>query len=108
MEATPTLGMLTATPVMLDTVALTFDALDRMVEQNRSGSYTEIVYGPGGGKLALMNGQSLVKAFVSLPGGATAVYTSSGLDHYRHPDWLGSARLTSSTSRTYISSAAYA
>ena len=55
-----------------------------------------------------MNGQSLVRAFVPLPGGATAVYTSSGLDHYRHSDWLGSARLTSSTSRTYISSVAYA
>ena len=25
-----------------------------MVEQNRSGSYTQIVYGPDGGKLALM------------------------------------------------------
>lgn len=94
--------------VTLDTVGLTFDALDRMVEQNRSGAYTEIVYGPGGGKLALMNGQSLVKAFVPLPGGVTAVYTSSGLDHYRHSDWLGSARLTSSPSRTYVSSVAYA
>jgi RHS repeat-associated protein len=95
-------------PVTLDTVGLTFDALGRMVEQNRSGSYTEIVYGPGGDKLALMNGQLLVKAFVPLPGGATAVYTSSGLDHYRHSDWLGSTRLTSSPSRTYVSSTAYA
>src|SRR5262249_44632846 len=66
-------------PVTLDSVGLTFDALGRMVEQNRSGVYTEIVYGPDGGKLALMNGQSLVKAFVPLPGSATAVYTSSGL-----------------------------
>src|SRR5262249_34302546 len=95
-------------PVTLDSVGLTFDALGRMVEQNRSGVYTQIVYGPGGGKLALMNGQSLVKAFVPLPGSATAVYTSSGLDHYRHSDWLGSARLTSSPSRTYVSSVAYA
>ena len=94
--------------VTVDTVGLTFDALDRMVEQARGTSYTQIVYAPTGGKLALMNGQSLVKAFVPLPGQATAVYTSSGLDHYRHSDWLGSARLTSSPSRAYISSVAYA
>src|SRR3989441_7564293 len=94
--------------VTVDGVGLTYDALDRMVEQNRSGSYTQIVYAPAGGKLALMSGQSLVKAFVPLPGQATAVYTSSGLDHYRHSDWLGSARLTSSPSRSYLSSVAYA
>src|SRR6266851_2478156 len=81
---------------------MTASALDRMVEQNRSGSYAQIVYAPTGGKLALMSGQSLVKAFVPLPGQATAVYTSSGLDHYRHSDWLGSARLTSSPSRSYV------
>jgi hypothetical protein len=33
-------------PVTIDGVSLTYDALGRMVEQNRSGSYTEIVYGP--------------------------------------------------------------
>lgn len=94
--------------VTLDSVGLTFDALDRMVEQNRSGTYTEIVYSPGGAKLALMSGQTLQKAFVPLPGQATAVYTSSGLDHYRHSDWLGSSRLTSSPSRTVLSTTAYA
>ncbi len=94
--------------VTVDGIGLTYDALDRMVEQNRSGSYTQIVYAPTGGKLALMSGQSLVKAFIPLPGQATAVYTSSGLDHYRHSDWLGSARLTSSPSQAYLSSVAYA
>jgi RHS repeat-associated protein len=94
--------------ISIDTTAFTFDALDRMVEQNRSGSYTQVVYSPGGGKLALMNGQVLTKAVVPLPGQAAAVYTSAGLDHYRHSDWLGSARLTSSPSRTYVSSVAYA
>jgi len=97
--------------VSIDSVGLTFDALDRMVEQNRSGTYTEIVYSPGGAKLALMSGtggQTLQKAFVPLPGQATAVYTSSGLDHYRHSDWLGSARLTSSATRTVVSTTAYA
>src|SRR5262245_6749708 len=56
-----------------------------------------------------MTGQStLVQGFVPLPAQATAVYTSAGLDRYRLSDWLGSARLTSSPSRAYISSVAYA
>jgi RHS repeat-associated protein len=91
-------------------VTLTFDALDRMVEQDHSGTYTEIVYAPTGAKLALMSGtggSTLQKAFVPLPGKALAVYTSSGLNHYRHSDWLGSTRLTSSTTQTYLSSLAY-
>jgi len=94
--------------ITVGAVGLTFDALDRMVEQNRSGSYTQIVYGPSGSKLALMNGQTLSKAFVPLSGGATAVYTSSGLAYYRHSDWLGSSRLASTTSRTVYYDGAYA
>jgi hypothetical protein len=95
-------------PVTIDGIGATYDAFGNMVELNRSGTYTEIVYAPSGGKLALMNGQSLVRAFVPLPGGATAVYTSSGLDHYRHPDWLGSARLTTTPNRTVSGDVAYA
>ena len=97
--------------ITVDAVGATFDALDRMVEQNRSSVYTEIVYAPTGAKLALMSGstgQTLQNAFINLPGKATAVYTSAGLDHYRHADWLGSARLTSSPSRTVLSTTAYA
>jgi RHS repeat-associated protein len=95
--------------VTIDGVGLMYDALDRMVEQNRSGVYTQIVYAPTGEKLALMNGQSLQKAFLSLPGGqAEGVYTSSGLSGYRHKDWLGSARVDSTSTRTVSSTTAYA
>jgi len=79
-----------------------------MVEQSRSGAYTQIVCAPTGEKLALMNGQTLQKAFVPLPGKATAVYSSTGLRYYRHADWLGSARLASTPSRTVYSTTAYA
>ncbi|MBZ5707578.1 MAG: RHS repeat-associated core domain-containing protein [Acidobacteriia bacterium] len=89
-------------------VTLTYDALGRMVEQNRSGVYKQIVYSTTGGKLALMNGQTLSKAFVPLPAGATAVYTSSGLAYYRHSDWLGSSRLATTPSRTKYYDGAYA
>jgi RHS repeat-associated protein len=80
-------------PRIIDSVSLSYDALGRMVEQARGTTYTQIVYGPGGGKLALMNGATLSKAFVPLPGGGAAAYTSSSLTYYRHPDWLGSGRL---------------
>ena len=55
-----------------------------------------------------MNGTSLTTAFVPLPGGGTAVYNASGLAYYRHADWLGSSRLTSTSSRGLDSSTAYA
>ncbi len=80
----------------------------RMVELNRSGAYGQIVYDPSGDKLALMNVQSLVKAFVPLTGGATAVYSSSTLAYYRHPDWLGSSRLATTTTQTMYNDVAYA
>ncbi len=78
-----------------------------MVEQTTGSANSEIVYGPGGDKLALMNDTSLIKAFVPLTGGATAVYTSSGLAYYRHTDHLGSSRLSSTPTNTVYSDTAY-
>lgn len=69
-----------------ETVTATCDALGRMVENNAGGTYSEFVYGPTGAKLAKCNGQTLVKAFVALPGGAKAIYNSSGLGYFRHSD----------------------
>ncbi len=93
----------------IDTTTFTYDALGRNVEQNRSGTYYQIVYAPTGGKLAIMTGQNLQQAFIPLPGRAVAEYLSWGLSHYRHPDWLGSDRLASSSSgHTIVSGAAYA
>ena len=95
--------------ITLDSVGATYDALGRMVEQNRSGAYTQIVYSLTGGKLALMTGQTLSKAFVSLPGSAVAVYGAGGtLSYFRHPDWLGTARLSSDPSHNIVSDLAYA
>src|SRR6185437_917108 len=80
-------------PTTIDTVTVTYDALERMV----------------GNKLALMNGTStLVKGFAPLPAGATAVYNPSGLQYYRHPDWLGSSRFSSTPSRAMYNDLAFA
>src|SRR5579859_2490449 len=101
--------------VCMDNIVLTYDAMGRMVEQARGGTcanpgttYQQIVYSPGGDKLALMNGQTLSEAFVPLPGGATAVYTSTGLAYYRHSDHLGSSRLATTPARTPYYTGAYA
>jgi RHS repeat-associated protein len=66
-----------------------------------------MLYGVDGSKLAVMSGQTVTRAFVALPGGATAVYNASGLAWYRHADWLGSSRLASTPSRTLYSDNAY-
>src|SRR2546428_5723669 len=100
--------MLSDGPNGSTTVNVTYDALGRAVELANGSSYTQIVYGPSRNKLALMNGQALTKAFVPLPGGATAVYNSSGLAYYRHSDWLGSSRFASTPARAMYYDGAYA
>src|SRR5712691_11632066 len=102
-------------PTCIDNVVQSYDAMGRLVEQARGGTcaspgttYQQIVFGPGGGKLALMTVQTLTKAFVPLPGGETAVYTSTGLTYYRHSDWLGSSRLATTPARAPYYTGAYA
>lgn len=89
-------------------VSVTYDALGRMIEQDKGGSYYEMVYAPAGNKLAFMTGQTLSKAYVPLPAGDVAAYNSSGLNNYHHVDWLGSFRLASTPSRTVPFDTAYA
>ncbi|MGB8472459.1 MAG: hypothetical protein WCE61_00075, partial [Candidatus Acidiferrum sp.] len=89
-----------------DAVGLTYDALGRMVEQNRAGTHTQIVYSPTGRKFALMNASTLQKAIVPLIGQSLAVYNSSGLLYYGHPDSIGSIRLATTPGRaTYFDTA---
>jgi RHS repeat-associated protein len=92
-----------------DAVSVTYDALGRMVEQQRGSAYTQIAYSPSGQKLTLMNGQTLQKAMVPLIRGAQAAYNSSGLLYYAHPDLLASIRLaTTPTTRVMYFDTAYA
>jgi RHS repeat-associated protein len=87
---------------------LTYDAFGRTVE-NHSGA-NQFLYSPTGQAepLAEMQGQVPEFVYVQVPGGAFAVYNSSGLLQYNHPDWLGSARLFSTPSRTAMPAMAYA
>jgi len=97
------------TTISVSAVSLTYDAFDRIVEEWNGSSYKQVVYDTSGAKLALMNGTTLSQAFVPLPAGATAVYTSSStLHHYRFPDWLGSSRVAATPSRSLYYDGAYA
>jgi YD repeat-containing protein len=57
-------------------INLTYDALDRVVEMNKSGAYSQVLYSPIG-KLALMTKQTTNNVFLPLPGGEQATYTGS-------------------------------
>jgi RHS repeat-associated protein len=78
---------------------LTYDAMNRMVEKNVAGTFSEIEYSPIG-KVAVMNGATQAQGYVPLPGGL--VLSPSPVDTFWHTDWLGSARLASSASQRTI------
>jgi len=83
-------------PHSFDSLVFTYDALGRAVED--SGG-TQLVYSPLGGRLGFMSGQTYQTGRVPLVAGAWARYLPSGLTEYRHSDWLGSVRLSSTPSQ---------
>lgn len=90
--------------VKFENASVVYDALGRAVEVNGAWQY---LYGPDGRKLAVMQGQSLVRADIPLPGGDEAVYQGSTLAYYRHADWQGSSRLASTPASTIYSARAF-
>jgi RHS repeat-associated protein len=97
-----------ARPITIDGVGATYDALGRMVELNKSGTYTQFLYSPTGFKMQILNGQANQAAFVPLPGGALVEYSSVHAYDVRHADWLGNSRFASTFSRTMFFDTAYA
>jgi len=96
-------------PLSIDSIGLTYDAFDRMVEQNKSGTFYQIVYTPSGTKMGIFKGGTIQQLYVPLPGGTVAEYYSWGLSDYRDPDWLGSDRLeTNASNHAILDSNAYA
>ena len=83
-----------------------YDANGRLVETDNGLLYTEILWSPVG-KVATMNGTTLVQAEIFLPGGGAALYTPGGLVAYRHADWLGSSRLASTQARGLYAGTGY-
>lgn len=87
-------------------ITLTYDAFDRIVEENNAGTYKQILYSTMG-KLALMAKQVANNVFLPLPGGEQAIYTN-GTIRFRHYDWLGSARFESTMGEAEYGDLAYA
>lgn len=71
-------------------LAVTYDALGREVE---SPVGVELLYAPTGEKIARLNGQTINKTRIGLPGGGFAEYSSTTLANFDHPDWLGNTRV---------------
>jgi|KBSMisStaDraftv2_1062788.scaffolds.fasta_scaffold06930_5 RHS repeat-associated protein len=96
-------------PTSIDGNGVTYDALGRMVELSFTWGKDQWVYSPTGKKIGLMLGQTFRGAWVPLPGGGYRLYQANGVTNgYRHPDWLGSARLVTSDTQTFISDTSYA
>ncbi len=87
-------------------ISIIYDAFDRAVQEDKSGTYSEILYSPIG-KTGLMANQTANNVFIPLPGGEQATYTNSTL-RYRHYDWLGSARAESAATPPLVGDVAYA
>jgi len=87
--------------------SVTIDALGRAID---SGFQTATFYSPDGALRVAYKGQVAHQALLYLPGGGFATYdqSGSGLIGYNHPDHLGSIRLGSSPSRTFLASKAFA
>jgi len=108
--------MLTAQPYSSSKICVTYDAFDRPVETGSTSStctsatgFTQFVYDPLGDKLGVMNGQTVNRVRVPLPGGGFAIYGSGGsLLRYWHPDGLGNIRLASNPNQTFYGDEAFA
>ena len=80
----------------------------RAVEQNRSGTNTQIVYGPSGAKFAFMNGSTLIEYIDPMVAGMAAIHNGNGTGHFQHADWLGSSRFAQDGGGNVIYDRAYA
>jgi RHS repeat-associated protein len=72
----------------IDGKTLTYDALDRVVEE---GPTLQILYGPTG-KLGVQSGQTNTRTYLGLPKGAQVLYDGSTVV-YVHPDLMGNGVL---------------
>jgi RHS repeat-associated protein len=87
--------------ITVDSVAGTFDALNRRVEVVYAGTYYQMLYPPFAPnyQMSAASGPAASALRVPLPGGGQAVYGSGGLNTYLHPNWQGSQPLSSATTQ---------
>jgi RHS repeat-associated protein len=97
-------------PVVLDGINSSFDALGNLAEQDAPTWNQEYVYDENNMQIGGAVDQSTGYAYIRLPGGAQVLYSPEGSlpTLYMHADWLGSARLHSTQSRTVYGDTAFA
>jgi RHS repeat-associated protein len=96
-------------PIVIDTVNATYDGLGNLAEQDAPSWNQEYIYDENHVEIGGAVGQSPGFANIPLPGGARILYNpQASLTLYTHADWLGSARLHSTPSRTVYGDTAFA
>jgi len=96
-------------PTVVDgTSNATYDAMGNMVELSQPSWLAQYLYDENGYEYGLSHAGGNAFATIPLPGGGRALYSSGALENYGHVDWLGSSRLTSGISRTYVGGSARA
>lgn len=95
-------------PTTVNTTSVVTDALGRTAEVGSGPSAKQFLYSPSGAKIAVVQGATLNKGLIPLPGGSIAVYNASGFAYFRHSDMLGSSRLATRWNHTRYSTTAYA
>jgi RHS repeat-associated protein len=100
---------ISVTPLSGGAIAGTYDAFGRLLATTSGSTTRQFVYAPSGAKFAVIQNGALSKETVSLPGGETAIYsTTAGPPYIRHTDWLGSSRLATTWAHGVYSKESYA
>jgi RHS repeat-associated protein len=83
----------------MDGNTMTYDAFGRIVEVAAGGAYTQHWYSPVG-TVVLMNGSTMVKAHLPMPGRLAADWTPAGT-YINHKDFIGTTRWTTQAGAVY-------
>ena len=97
--------------INVNTFTTNFDAFNHAVVIQNPNAYYYVVYAPDGYKMAIMNGNTVVKYFAPLVAGVQAVYTANSparIAYWRHSDWQGSSRIASTPARHVYYDGSYA
>src|SRR6185437_8137484 len=77
--------------------------VERSAPEDRQWAGANNQFDAEGRPVSQWGGAAVYDIDIPLPGGGAAVYNAAGLQYYRHPDWLGSGIVSSTPSRTLLS-----
>src|SRR6185437_13176389 len=77
--------------------------VERSAPEDRQWAGANNQFDAEGRPVSQWGGAAVYDIDIPLPGGGAAVYNAGGLAYYRHADWLGSGIVSSTPSRTLLS-----